>query len=182
MLLGHYRNAKSDPFWSPATTLNSRFPLFSVIVARWRALPASRMPRSSTLIEELRSQHAVLTGTTLRAELKARHGTPCGVSRIYRLLHTATLPQAAPAAAPSSTADRSAELAEAVKRAELAEYREEHHQARWASEIHSLREQVHALRDAGHRLPILEQQLLDRSRELAAAYKRISDLEAQLEP
>jgi len=132
------------------------------------------------LIEELRSQHAVLTGTTLRAELKARHGTPCGVSRIYRLLHAATKPDPSPAAAPSSTADHSTELAAAVKRAELAEYREEHHQARWASEIHSLREQVHALRDAGHRLAVLEQQLLDRSRELAAAYKRISDLEDQL--
>jgi hypothetical protein len=132
------------------------------------------------VISELRAKHAVLTGTTLRSELKARHGTPCGVSRIYRLLHTATLPQATPAAAPSSPADQSAQLAEAVKRAELAEYREEHHQARWATEVHQLREQVHALRDAGHRLPILEQQLRDRSRELAAAYKRISDLEDQL--
>jgi hypothetical protein len=141
-----------------------------------------RLPDATILdlIEELRSQHAVLTGTTLRAELKARHGTPCGVSRIYRLLHTATLPQATPAAAPSSPADQSAQLAEAVKRAELAEYREEHHQARWATEVHQLREQVHALRDTGHRLPILEQQLRDRSRELAAAYKRISDLEDQL--
>ena len=141
-----------------------------------------RLPDSTilTLIEELRSQHAVLTGTTLRAELKARHGTPFGVSRIYRLLHTATLPHATPAPAPSSTADHSAEIAEALKRAELAEYREEHHQVRWAGEIHTLREQVHALRDAGHRLPILEQQLLDRSRELAAAHKRISDLEDQL--
>jgi hypothetical protein len=141
-----------------------------------------RLPDATilALIEELRTQHATLTGTTLRTELKARHGTPCGVSRIYRLLHTATKPDPSPAAAPSSTADHSAELAEAVKRAELAEYREEHHQARWAIEVHQLREQVHALRDAGHRLPVLEQQLRDRSRELAAAYLRMSDLESRL--
>ena len=142
-----------------------------------------RLPDSAILdlIAELRSQHAVLTGTTLRAELKARHGNPCGVSRIYRLLHAATTPDARPAAAPSSPADHSTELAAALKRAEIAEYREEHHQARWAGEVHSLREQVHALRDAGHRLAVLEQQLLDRSRELAAAWIRIADLEAQLE-
>jgi hypothetical protein len=142
-----------------------------------------RLPDSAILdlIAELRAKHAVLTGTTLRSELKARHGTPCGVSRIYRLLHTATMPGASPAAAPSSAADHSAELAAVLKRAELAEYREETHQTRWAGEVHSLREQVRALRDAGHRLPILEQQLLDRSREVAAAWIRIADLEAQLE-
>jgi len=141
-----------------------------------------RLPDATILdlIAELRSQHAALTGTTLRTELKARHGTPCGVSRIYRLLHTATLPDASPTPAPSSAADQTVELAAALKRAELAEYREEHHQTRWAGEVHSLREQVHALRDAGHRLPILEQQLLDRSRELAAAWIRIADLEDQL--
>jgi hypothetical protein len=142
-----------------------------------------RLPDATilTLIDELRQSHSVLTGTTLRAELKARHGTPCGVSRIYRLLHTATMPGASPAAAPSSAAAHSAELAAVLKRAELAEYREETHQTRWAGEVHSLREQVRALRDAGHRLPILEQQLLDRSREVAAAWIRIADLEAQLE-
>jgi hypothetical protein len=142
-----------------------------------------RLPDSAILdlISELRAKHAALTGTTLRSELKARHGTPCGVSRIYRLLHTSTVPDASPAAAASSTADPSAELAAALKRAELAEYREETHQTRWAGEVHSLREQVRALRDAGHRLPILEQQLLDRSREVAAAWIRIADLEAQLE-
>ena len=169
-----------DPFWSPATTLNSRFPLFSVISHAMARPP--RLPDATILdlIEELRSQHAVLTGTTLRAELKARHGTPCGVSRIYRLLHTATLPQPRPQQHPPPPPTTPLSSPRPLKRAELAEYREEHHQARWASEIHSLREQVHALRDAGHRLPILEQQLRDRSRELAAAYKRISDLEDQL--
>ena len=147
-----------------------------------------RLPDATilALINELRSQHAVLTGTRLREELKARHGTPCGVTRLYRLLHAATAPQRAPSPpavpndAPPPSSDPQAELAAALERARLAEHREEHHQTRWATEIHQLREQVHALRHASHRLPILEQQLLDRSRELAAAYKRISDLESQL--
>ena len=147
-----------------------------------------RLPDTTilALINELRGQHAVLTGTQLRAELKFRHGTPGGVTRIYRLLHAATAPQRAPSpstvasGAPPPSSDLQAELAAALERARLAEHREEHHQTRWATEIHQLREQVHTLRHAGHRLPILEQQLLDRSRELAAAYKRISDLEDQL--
>ena len=130
-----------------------------------------RLPDTTilSLIDELRSQHAVLTGTRLRAELKARHGTPGGVTRLYRLLHAATAPQPAPSrpavatgASPASS-DLQTELAAALERAQLAEHREEHHQARWATEIHQLREQVHALRHASHRLPILEQQLLDRS-------------------
>jgi hypothetical protein len=105
------------------------------------------------------------------------------VARVYRLLQAATAPVAAPAppfGLAASDADLHAELAAALERARLAEYREEHHQARWASEIHELREQVRTLRDAAHRLTVLERDVLDRSRELAAAYRRIADLESQL--
>ena len=138
------------------------------------------------VIAELRAQHAVLTGTRLREELAARYGTPCGVSRIYRLLHQATQPQpvpAVPAARPlpaGNVADLQAQLAAALERARLAEHREEHHQARWANEIHALREQVRTHLDASHRLKILEGELQDRSRELASAYLRMSDLETRL--
>jgi hypothetical protein len=142
-----------------------------------------------TVIHELRNRYAVLTGTRVRDELQLRFGQRGGVTRMYRLLRDATapIPLARPAAAAAPIGTDSieqlrAELSKARERAELAEFREETHQTRWAGEVHSLREQVRALRDAGHRLPILEQQLRDRSRELAAAYKRISDLEAQLEP
>jgi hypothetical protein len=143
-----------------------------------------RLPDSEilALITELRGQHPVLTGTRVRAELRARFGTPCGVARIYRLLDSAmrpaTLPSP-PAAGTAASPDLQAELAAALERAQLAEYREEHHQARWAGEIHQLREQVHALKDAAYRLPLLEREIQDRSRELAAAYKRIADLEQQ---
>ena len=58
------------------------------------------------LIAELRAQHAVLTGTRLRDELIRRHGFPCGVSRIYRLLHQTTQPQpASPVTVPPGTGD-----------------------------------------------------------------------------
>jgi hypothetical protein len=144
-----------------------------------------RLPDAAILdlIRELRGQHAVLTGTQVRKELRMRHGAPCGVARVYRLLQAATAPVAAPApplGLAASDADLRAELAAALERARLAEYREEHHQARWASEIHELREQVRTLRDASHRLAVLEREVQDRSRELAAAYRRIADLESKL--
>jgi hypothetical protein len=169
--------------------------VFSVIFRYYfRMSRPPRLPDTAILelIAELRQARGTLTGTQLRAELNTRHGMRGGVTRIYRLLRTATAPTvpastptpppspASPAAA-DDTAQLRAELQRALERAELAEYREERHQSRWAGEIHQLREQVHTLREAGHRLPILEQQLQDRSRELAAAYKRISDLEDQLE-
>ena len=143
-----------------------------------------RLPDAAILelIDELRSQHAVLTGTRLRDELKRRHGTPCGVARVYRLLHAATAPIAAPSPPAATTtptgSDLHAELAAALERARLAEHREEAHQARWAAEIHELREQARTFKEAARRLPLLEAELQDRSRLLAAAYKRIADLES----
>jgi len=138
------------------------------------------------LINGLRSRHAVLTGTVLREELRRRRGTPCGVARVYRLLRSSTAAVAAPVESPAPASAEDAdvsqlreELRRAVERAQLAEHREEHHQARWAGEIHQLREQVHALGDASRRLRVLEADLQDRSRELAAAYRRIADLEVQ---
>jgi DNA repair exonuclease SbcCD ATPase subunit len=144
------------------------------------------------LIDELKGQNAVLTGTRLREELTRRHGSPCGVARIYRLLHlrpasgsVPTVPTAAPghpaiAQGSAKASDLQEQLRHALERAALAEYREEHHQLRWASEIHALREEVHTLREATHRLPALQREIQDRSRELAAAYRRIADLEDEL--
>jgi hypothetical protein len=149
-----------------------------------------RLPDSAilTLIAELRSRHALLTGTRLREELKQRFGTPGGVARIYRLMHQAAAPVENPSSPtvapndglPTEVIQLQEELRIARERAALAEHREEHHQARWAGEIHQLREQVHTLREGAHRLAVLEQDVLDRSRELASAYRRIADLEEQL--
>jgi hypothetical protein len=160
--------------------------LISVIFRYDRGM--SRPPRLPDtaileLIQELRGQHAVITGTRLRTELERRFGSRGGVSRIYRLLREATAPRPAPASsspAPPTSPDPPSELAAALERARLAEHREEAHQARWAGEIHQLREQVRTLHRAAHRLPLLEAEIQDRSRELAAAYRRIADLEAQL--
>ena len=141
------------------------------------------------LIGELRGQHPVLTGTRVREELARRHGTPGGVARIYRLLHQVPAPKPAPSptALPPPTpaidqdlADLQAQLAAALERARLAEHREEAHQDRWAAEIHRLREETRGFHDASHRLRVLEQDVLDRSRELASAYLRITELESRL--
>lgn len=134
------------------------------------------------LIAELRAQGAALTGVRVRDELARRHGHRAGVTRLYRLLHRATAPSPllSPSAPATAAADLQAELDAALERARLAEHREEHHQARWANEIATLRDQVRTLGDASHRLRIIESELQSRSRELAAAYKRIADLEASL--
>lgn len=146
-----------------------------------------RLPDTTILelIHELRHQHPVLTGTRLREELLRRHGMRGGVSRIYRLLDQATAsrpatPPSPPPSTPTADTDLRTELAAALDRARLAEHREEAHQARWAGEIHQLREQVQLLKETAHRLPLLEREAQDRSRELAAAYRRIADLELQL--
>lgn len=137
------------------------------------------------LIEELRAQHGVLTGTRLREELARRHGTPCGVSRVYRLLHQATHPQpASSSAVPLATGDiveLQTQLAAALERARLAEYREESHQTRWAGEIHALREQLRDVSNSRQRVRWLEDEIQNKARELASAFLRIADLEAQLE-
>jgi enoyl-CoA hydratase/carnithine racemase len=146
-----------------------------------------RLPDATilNLIAELRAQHAVLTGTRLRAELARRHGTPSGVTRIYRLLDQAMQPHPArppdpPPALPVEVAELQTELASALERARLAEHREQAHQDRWAGEIHRLREEARGFRDVSHRLRVLEQDVLDRSRELASAHLRIAELEARL--
>jgi hypothetical protein len=142
-----------------------------------------------TVIEELRNRHAVLTGTRVRDELQLRFGQRGGVTRIYRLLRQAPHPQPAhpappPASVtrelPSDVAELQAELAAALERARLAEHREQAHQDRWAAEIHRLREEARGFHDASHRLRVLEQDVLDRSRELASAHLRMADLESQL--
>jgi len=149
-----------------------------------------RLPDATILqlIEDLRAQHPVLTGTRVREELARRHGIRGGVARLYRLLHLPSAPDAPPPVAlppPTPAVDQDlanlqAQLAATLERAQLAEHREEAHQARWATEIHRLREEARGFHDASHRLRVLEQDVLDRSRELASAYLRIAELEARL--
>jgi hypothetical protein len=141
------------------------------------------------VIDELRAGRAQPTGTELRAELARRFGHRGGVSRIYRLLRESAQvarppsPMTVPSPYPTEPDDLTRlreELRLATERAELAELREESHLNRWANEIHELREQAQTYRAAAQRLPLLERELQDRSRELAAAYHRISEIEAQL--
>ena len=101
------------------------------------------------IIRELRLRAGVLTGTMVRAELQRRFGVRAGTERIYRMLRT-------PSSTPSPPAQNSGPeerireletaLAAALKRAELAEHREQVHQDKWALELHELRNEVHRLR------------------------------------
>ena len=68
-----------------------------------------------------------------------------------------------------------------MERAHLAEHREESHQTRWAGEIHALREQLRDVSNSGQRMRWLEDEVRNKARELASAFLRIADLEAQLE-
>jgi hypothetical protein len=101
------------------------------------------------IIDELRSRVSVLTGTMVRAELQRRFGVRAGTERIYRMLR-APSPTPAPPLQTSRSEERMLELekalAAALKRAELAEHREQAHQDKWALELHELRNEVQRLR------------------------------------
>ena len=91
---------------------------------------------------------------------KYTHFRQRSICRWHQTIHV--LPS--PAATVSVTLPQDAELQAALDRARLAEHREEAHQMRWAGEIHALREQVQGLKNASHRLRVMEGEVLDRSR------------------
>jgi hypothetical protein len=124
------------------------FPLFTVICLMARP-PKLSADEIEGIIRELRLRAGVLTGTMVRAELQRRFGVRAGTERIYRMLR-------APSSTPSPPAQNSGPeerireletaLAAALKRAELAEHREQVHQDKWALELHELRNEVQRLR------------------------------------
>ena len=154
-----------------------------------------RLPDATilALIEELRSQHAVLTGTRLRETAgpprpaRRRHpplppapprhlGARCALAHAFALRPPPRIAERRPQRR-HRTADpaRGRARTRAPGRAPRGSPRD-----RWATEIHRLREEARGYHDASHRLRMLEQDVLDRSRELASAHLRIADLEARL--
>lgn len=99
------------------------------------------------VIAELRLPHRSPSGVDVRAELQTRFGVRAGTGRVYRLLKAPPPPP--PPLDPNSAAHRIAELTRerdaALRRAELAEYREQATQDRTASEIDRLRLQLKSL-------------------------------------
>jgi hypothetical protein len=122
----------------------------------------------------------------LCAELRSRFGAVGKTERVFAIWREecgargsrSTGGGTAPGseATPSDMAElerrlRAAEAAAAdnLKRAELAEYREQAHQERWAMEIDRLRQQVRAQETAATEIRRLQARVLELSRELIGA-------------
>lgn len=115
-----------------------------------------------TTCRELLASNVHLTGRQLRRELKSRHGAVGKTARVFELwreetekLHSAN----ARASLPTEVAELQRRLAiaetaaaENLRRAELAELREQAHQEHWAMKIDELRRKLEEARsenDAG---------------------------------
>ncbi len=120
------------------------------------------------VITELGERHVKLTGSMVRRELRRRCGSPGGVSRVYRLLQ-----EFQKTAGNRDHDDLAAENAElqirlraATDRAQRAEQREETHQARWAMEVDSLRQQLRDALAERRLVPQLQDQILELRRTI----------------
>ena len=136
------------------------------------------------VIRDLTVEDRLPSGAQLRSVLRARFGSRGGVSRIYRLLADARVVQkrVAPPSDPGDVGKLAREVESLRKAVQLAEYREQAHQSRWAMEVDRLRQQVanleplalktkaamdtaellrHQLHAAHVRIAALEQQVLD---------------------
>jgi hypothetical protein len=99
------------------------------------------------IIEELRLPHRAPSGVSVREQLWARFGIRASTQRVYRLLK-APAPPASPidsSAAAREIAELTRQRDEALRRAELAEYRERATQDRTATQIDTLRERLRRL-------------------------------------
>lgn len=98
------------------------------------------------VIAAQRAAHLPCTGVAIRLELERRFGTRAGTDRLYRLLRKLPLTvNPSPPPLDLDMAQLAAERDVALRRAQLAEYREEATQVRTAAEIDSLRERLRAL-------------------------------------
>ena len=119
-------------------------------------------------IESLRKADQKITGLAVRTELRRIFGMPGGVDRIYRLINAAH-PTVHPDAQNKLNDEivlLKQQLAAAVERAELAEYREQAHQEKWAMEIDLLRQQLRAAQIDFRKLSEAQNQVLELRREL----------------
>jgi hypothetical protein len=120
------------------------------------------------VIESLRKGDQKITGLAVRTELRRLFGMPGGVDRIYRLIgevQSGVHPEH-PHKLNDEIALLKQQLAEAVKRTELAEYREQAHQEKWAMEIDLLRQQLRAAQVDTRKLSEAQNQVLELRREV----------------
>ena len=114
------------------------------------------------------------SGRALRRELKRRFGAVGKTERIFGIWREErTRLQVAQAPGPSDAEQLARKLAEAETRAagmqaraELAEYREEAHQERWAAEVDQLRQRLRASETSAAEVRRLQDLVLQLSRQL----------------
>jgi hypothetical protein len=101
----------------------------------------------AAIIEELRQPHRAPSGVQVREQLWARFGIRASTQRVYRLLKAPPSPSPPidPADAARQMAELTAERDAALRRAELAEYREQATQDRTAHQIDTLRQRLKRL-------------------------------------
>jgi hypothetical protein len=99
------------------------------------------------IIDELRLPHRTPSGVAVREQLWARFGIRASTQRVYRLLKTPPPPPAPidPSAAARQIAELTVQRDEALRRVELAEYRERATQDRTATQIDTLRQRLKRL-------------------------------------
>ncbi len=99
------------------------------------------------IIQELRLPHRRPSGVAVREQLWARFGIRASTQRVYRLLKAPPPPP--PPIDPTAAAGQISELTlqrdAALRRAELAEYRERATQDRTATQIDTLRQRLKRL-------------------------------------
>jgi hypothetical protein len=127
-------------------------------------------------IREVGLSGARVTGVAVRELLSRHHGVRGGVARIYRMVRAAGRPVApAPRPTPMPAGES---LEAAVERANLAEHREQVHQARWARETDALRARLAESERAARELTDARLRIAELARALATAQQRIENLEA----
>ena len=133
------------------------------------------------VIRDLTVEDRLPSGAQLRSVLRARFGSRGGVSRIYRLLadERAARKRVVPAV-PGDVGKLEREVESLRKALQLAEYREQAHQSRWAVEVDRLRQQVAGLEP----LALKTKAAMDTAEllrhQLHAAHVRIAVLEQEV--
>lgn len=133
------------------------------------------------VIRELTFEDRLPSGAQLRSVLRARFGSRGGVSRIYRLLANARgARKSAPASVPGDVGELGKEVEGLRKAVQLAEYREQAHQSRWAMEVDRLRQQVASLEPLASKTKAALDTAELLRHQLHAAHVRIAVLEQQV--
>jgi hypothetical protein len=110
---------------------------------------------------ELKKKHERVSGRQLCEELRTRFGAVGKTMRVFRIWREECAPVAGSLTLPADilSLQRRVEAAEAaaaenLKRAELAEFREQAHQEHWAIEVDRLRQEIAGLKGPGRVLPV----------------------------